>query len=1191
MSSHNSHLLRGKRAGASYVCIVAAAAIMLSAQAEAQTPDSSDKATILSKENIVDAAGASGAWAPASIGQALAIRDRVRTGEDSRAAVRLSDASVLRVDELTETEILAPQQAGAKPTVDLKQGSAYFFSREKSREVQVQTPAANGAIRGTEFAVTVAANGQTRLTMIDGEVELSNAQGSLLVRSGERAEVDVGGKPRKTAVIEAINSIQWCLYYPGVLDLNDLQLSPGGRSTLLTSLSAYRDGDLLKALETYPKSHSAGSSAEKVYRAGLFLVVGQVPKAERLLRDVNRNAPGREALSTLIAAVTLKDKANRNPTTPSDWVAESYYRQSRADLRGALQAARRATEIDPSFGFAWTRVAELQFSFGRVPASREALEKGLGLAPRNPSAHALRGFLYSADNRMDDAKKAFEDAIAIDSALGNAWLGHGLSLVRQGQAEAGRRDLQAAAVLEPNRAIFHSYLGKAFSNVGNNEKATKELDRAKQIDPHDPTPWVYSAIENRQNSRVNEAVRDLEKSIELNDNRRIYRSQFLLDQDRAVRSANLAAIYQEDGMEDVSVREATRGVDSDYSNASSHLFLANSYNALRDPNRINLRYETPWFNELLLANLLAPVGGGPLSQYVSEQEYSKLFEANRLGISSTSTYLSSGAFRETASQFGILGNFSYSLDTEYQYDPGQRPNNEITRSESYAQAKVQITPRDSIFLQTKYQDTRQGDLIQRYDQRDFEPGAHFRELQQPAIILAGYHHEWAPGIHTLLLAGRLADEISFSDLNRAADVTEFERTGFRPNVSRSVVFTRGPTGDVTGAFVIPLDLRYHSSFTTYTGELNQIWETDQNTLVAGARLQSGEFHTSDRLDNAPPFAAPFFDVPAAAQDFNTSLERESFYLYDTWRPIRSLSITGGVSFDRLTYPTDYRNAPITPTESTRSKVSPKAGVIWNPTGHLVVRAAYTQSLGGVSFDESVQLEPNQVAGFNQVFRSIISESIAGSVAAPTYENAGVLIEDKFPSGTYVAAQATLLRSNVDRRIGSFDAFVNGGRIDPPIVASSTPQHLDYEEQSLLFTVNQMLGDEWSLGGRYQLTFSNLETVFSEIPSTVSSAADSRQKATLHTAQLFALYNHPSGFFGRAEAYWARQSNVGYQPDTPGDELFQFNVYAGYRFRRNFGDVTVGLLNLSDQDYQLNPLSTYNELPRDRTLFVRLRLNF
>src|SRR2546430_8852408 len=50
---------------------------------------------------------------------------------------------------------------------------------------------------------------------------------------------------------------------------------------------------------------------------------------------------------------------------------------------------------------------------------------------------------------------------------------------------------------------------------------------------------------------------------------------------------------------------------------------------------------------------LAPVGGGPLSQFVSEQEYSKLFEANRFGISSTSTYLDRKSTRLNSSHSQI----------------------------------------------------------------------------------------------------------------------------------------------------------------------------------------------------------------------------------------------------------------------------------------------------------------------------------------------------------------------------------------------------------------------------------------------------------------------------------------------------------------------------------------------------------
>lgn len=184
---------------------------------------------------------------------------------------------------------------------------------------------------------------------------------------------------------------------------------------------------------------------------------------------------------------------------------------------------------------------------------------------------------------------------------------------------------------------------------------------------------------------------------------------------------------------------------------------------------------------------------------------------------------------------------------------------------------------------------------------------------------------------------------------------------------------------------------------------------------------------------------------------------------------------------------------------------------------------------------------------------------------------------------------------MDRRIGTFDALITDGGLDPPIVASSTPQRLRYEEQNLLFTFNQLLGDEWSLGAKYQVTFSDLESIFPEIPASVSSLSviphESRQKATLHQAQLFTIYNHPCGFFARLEGYWAQQSNVGYSPDLPGDEIFQFNAYAGYRFRRNYGDITVGFLNLTDQDYKLNPLNYYNELPRERTFVVRVRLSF
>ena len=60
---------------------------------------------------------------------------------------------------------------------------------------------------------------------------------------------------------------------------------------------------------------------------------------------------------------------------------------------------------------------------------------------------------------------------------------------------------------------------------------------------------------------------------------------------------------------------------------------------------------------------------------------------------------------------------------------------------------------------------------------------------------------------------------------------------------------------------------------------------------------------------------------------------------------------------------------------------------------------------------------------------------------------------------------------------------------------------------------------------------------------------------------------------------------------PGDDFVQDNLYVGYRFLRRHAEFMFGILNLSGQDYQLNPLNTYLELPRERSFIVRLNFVF
>ena len=1160
-------------------------------------------AVLLEKEKEVSAQKQGSSWRSAEVGLKLVIRDKVRTGALSRAVLRLTDRTMMRLNERTEAEI-------ALSSIKLNEGGIYFFSRERAPEIQIVTPAANGTLRGTQFVARVTPAGKTLLAVLEGEVELSNPHGHLVLRSGERGEAELGKPPRRTAVIEATSLLQWALYYPAVLDPDELGLNAADQRPVAASIAAYRKGDLLGALEQYPEAYRPNSTAGKLYRAAVVLAVGQVDEARRALAGVPANAPGRLAIEQMIAAVNFEDwRSSEDKTSAGEWLAESYYLQSKSDLEGALGAARRAAELSPQFGYAWTRIAELEFSFGRTRQAMGVLGHGLKLAPRNAQAHALRGFLLSAQNSITAAREAFDEAIRLDGALGNGWLGRGLTYIRQGRDEQGRQDLQVAATVEPNRSILHAYLGKAFSQVGDTVSARRDLLRARELDPLDPTPWLYSAIQNKQENRYNAAVVDLEESLRLNKNRRVYRSQFLLDQDRAVRGTNLAAIYLNNGMREVSVREAIRAVDSDYASASAHLFLSNSFDALRDPRRILLRNETAWFNELLLSNLLSPVGGGSLSQFVSQQEYSKLFEADGLGISSVTDYFSYGELRQTGSQYGTFGNISYALDAEYQYNNGLRPNNEISRFESYATFKLQLTPQDTLFFKTKYQDLRTGDLFQRYNDDEVSRNTpaltfDYRERQDPGLLLLGYHREWNPGIHTLALFGRLASDQAVSSDQTRQLLVQREIGPFAPVQGGSDQFDalrefRG-SGDVRRVFNLDLDFDYRSNFEIYSGELNQIITLGPQTFVLGSRYQKGYFethHLFDGLSVADQNSGLFLDPPAK-QDFTVDFERVSLYAYDIWRVAPWLSITGGVTYDKLRYPENYRTPPISDDERSFTQTSPKAGFILTPHHTLVLRGAYTEAISGASFDESVRLEPTQVAGFNQAYRTIISEDIAGSLAGATYKTWGLSLEQKLPTRTYWGIEYNILTQDLDRTVGVFDLFSS----DPfflAVLPSEVEQKLVYREDVITATVNQLIGDHWSLGSRYRYGKAKLREHFGEIPNELFAGADTTRSSVLHEVDLFALYNHPSGFFARGEARWFSQENDGFQRDPrapkndprPGDDFWQLNVFAGYRFYRNQCEVSCGVLNITDTDYHLEPLNYYLELPRERTFFVRAKLTF
>src|SRR5207249_2481398 len=80
--------------------------------------------------------------------------------------------------------------------------------------------------------------------------------------------------------------------------------------------------------------------------------------------------------------------------------------------------------------------------------------------------------------------------------------------------------------------------------------------------PFDSTPWFYDAIEKQTTNRPVEALHDIERALELNDNRAVYRSRLQLDRDLAARSASLARIYSDLGFQQLGLVEGWKSVNT-----------------------------------------------------------------------------------------------------------------------------------------------------------------------------------------------------------------------------------------------------------------------------------------------------------------------------------------------------------------------------------------------------------------------------------------------------------------------------------------------------------------------------------------------------------------------------------------------------------------------------------------------------
>lgn len=1107
--------------------------VFFTASVNANEPCREPVGKITSIQGKVDIRDSGGNRRATQLNAQLCEGDTIRLGDRSRAALRLMNNAMLRIDQNTSVRLVNINGGTKQPSlIELIGGAIESFSH-KPWLIRVTTPHFKSDVDGTEFYARVEEQ-RSLFIVLEGRVRVSNDKGQVSIGPGEAASAQTGKAPELRTVVRPRDAVQWALHYPPVLcpQPDVFPSAPDWQGRVRQSIEYYFKGDLHKAFESIasvPKSVHDPRFYD--YRASLLLAVGRVDEANEDIARVLRLAPNDAdalALRSIIAvAQNEKDKAldiaqravEAAPDSATALIALSYAQQARFSLEDAQASLEKAVNLDPENALAWARLAELWSSFGRLDQALEAAGKAAMLEPHLSRTQSVLGFAYLTRLETTLAQEAFGRAIALDQADPLPRLGLGLAKIREGDLYEGRREIETARSLDPNNAIVRSYLGKAYYEEKRLPLDEREYAVAKELDPTNPTPWFYDAIAKQTQNRSVEALHNLEKSIELNDNRAVYRSRLLLDSDLAARSASLGRIYSDLGFQQLALVEGWKSINNDPSNFSAHRLLADTYAVLP-------RHNIARVSELLQSQLLQPLNMTAVQPRLAESnlfliraqgpteltfnEFNTLFERDGLTLQANSLAGEHNTYAGEGILSGIYGNASFSLGGYRFTTDGFRENAEQKDDIANAFVQLELSPQTSIQAEYRYRNTEHGDLQQRFFPQDFFSGL-TDELESDTLRLGG-KHAFFP--NSMLLGSFI-----YQDADAHVRNNDFPEIGGFSD------------------FKIPEN--------AFSIELQHL------SLSRNLKLQTGIGYSDVDRKRDVTFGFPAPDPFEIRSVNDQEFQHINAYAYAPINLLKNVTVTPGLSVDSLSGDEDVDT----------DQVSPKFGITWAPLSGTIVRAALFRTLKRTLINDQT-LEPTQVAGFNQFFDD------ANLTEAWRYAGA---IDQKFTQQLFAGAEV----SKRDLTVPFSDQ-------------SLVSQEAHWEEYS---------GRAYLFWTPYQRLALRAQYSFERFDRDERFAAGILKLDTHRILLGIRWFDPSGISASVTPTYWNQNGTLeGFFDDTAvlsgRDDFWTIDAAFSYRLPKRYGFISAGVTNLLDEEFMYFETDENNPAIQPvRTFFVRLTLAF
>ena len=937
-----------------------------------------------------------------------------------------------------------------------------------------------------------------------------------------------------------------------------------------------------------------------VVMSGYFsLLAGRVEEARsRLEAALTLSPPAPRLARPLLAQIDLvqnrKDAAQAGasqalaqaPESPMALFSLGLVKMAAFDLPAATRYLQKAIDADPRFVDAYVYLAKIWLGSEHLSRAQKTIDRALQIAPRDPAVLSLAGFTRLAFRDYRGAFSLLNRAVKADPRFGEPHLGLAIYSFRYREFRQGLEEMLTATLLDPRVSSYQTELGKALFQTRAFDRALEVYDYAKTLDPKDPTPYFYKGIALSDLNRAGEAVQEINKSIELNDNVAMFRSRSLLDNDLAVRNYSLAKSFQKLGLNEWAFSKAVTAVKHNPYDSSAHLFLRDVIFGARTGS------ESPFITGGLLAS--AAVTEGKLFSVLSRANQSTFsnitFDGTEaLGLTTDYTQMFEMPYGRVAASGGIgtregsksiqdhqgliyggapgvagavFGRYFDSRGTAFPTEPSLTPDSFGGTERDYA-----------IQAFGKWEPTVKGTLTGFFTYSEDKSTDHgtFKVPPQPPFSLSNFtfadNAVFRRSLYELSYYHRFTPE--------SASLIHYSRLEFPIHGVQS--FTQNSNIDLGGG---PLPFSNQGVLSpTLDRSRNNVQAQQylrfsalgQHSLIGGFDYLTGP-GVSQRLNitNIQTIEAlGFQDVEQLSTDSRSPQWNYSFYLLDYWRPQKNLVFELGLmkDFQKTVIPGFQQNLY-------QSMWSPRFGANYQfgVNGTQQVLRAMAGRFLCTHWSTQPLLLPSEVAGFPWAIDSASGTEV---------RQAGGSWEAQWNAKTFTVVRLNALRLAGPNFVTTTDT-VTGTTFDQPIWQTWKRYQASIVLNRILFSSLGLSGGVMGKRVIPDLSFENADSP----PTSQNLRGFSEFNAFLGLA-----YLHPQGWLARVKPLLVQQYGdiTGHKADNP---FVILNLTLGRDFPNKRGFALFEFQNLFNHRpfYSIEPFRDL-EFSNQRRFLFRLGLYF